>query len=174
MTSRTRLLDNPISYSAVPATQLVSDPTKDPTKDLPTTYWNKPEDPPPTSPNLILMYYTLEKCKQDPIFCNNFAQFAKNSLRLDNVNCIKGCRINLNLPDYIIKSLDNGKSTQKGVFKLIIFWFQYRQDGIVYNFAYESDDYTNVNGIFFQWRHQNTCFMDKCNMLQCQTRYIIR
>ena len=119
-----------------------------------------------------IMHNKLEKLKVDAYFCKSFIKFVKDSLRLDNVNCEKGCRLYDKLPKYILMQLDKCEQP-RGLCGLIMFWFYYRQNGTTYTFAYESKDY-NTPGSFYQWNHSVRCNGYTCDAYNCLTSYCNR
>ncbi len=91
----------------------------------------------------------LNNLKKRSSFRRKFIAFAKKELCLEGgINMKKGCRINLNICGNF-----NGDTFIKGKKKDHIgFWFNYKQDGIIYHIVYECDDiHDPTTGWFFKW-----------------------
>jgi len=114
-------------------------------------------------------YAALKRLKKSPTFQRKFATFAENILCLINVDCEKGCRIQLDATQYWHDENNNIPGKKKAV---IGFWFTYRQDGITYNVVYECDDLDDPRtGWFYQWTHDEDCCGYSCDYYGCHYKY---
>lgn len=139
-----------------------------------TSYWGPDdiEDTPSAHRELPLEiqqdhYNALERLKKTRVFNRRLKTFLKNEYCLENINVEKGCRIDLDIRGVF----HDGHMLAGKEKKQIGFWFNYKQDGIIYGIVYECDD---IHDPKTGWFFQNICDEEcggTCSLHECATAY---
>jgi len=110
---------------------------------------------------------SLDRLKKSRIFRRRLRAFLEKEYCLDGVNIEKGCRIDLD-----IRGVFNDGYVLTGKKKKHIgFWFNYKQDGIIYSIVYECDV---IDDPKTGWFFQNNCDEEcggTCSLHECATAY---
>ena len=138
------------------------------------TYWepNDMEDTPSAHRELPVEVQqaqsdALNNLKKSRIFRRRLTAFLKKEYCLDSIDVEKGCRIELDIRGVFNESyvLTGKKKNHIG------FWFNYKQDGIIYGVVYECDV---IDDPKTGWFFQNNCDEEcggTCSLHECATSY---
>ena len=138
------------------------------------TYWepNDMEDTPSAHRELPVEVQqaqcdSLNNLKKSRIFRRRLTAFLEKEYCLDGIDVEKGCRIELD-----IRGVFNENYVLTGKKKKHIgFWFNYKQDGIIYGVVYECDV---IDDPKTGWFFQNICDDEcggTCSLHECATAY---
>ena len=110
---------------------------------------------------------SLNRLKKNKTFRKRLIAFLQKEYCLDGIDIEKGCRIELN-----IRGVFNENYVLTGKKKKHIgFWFNYKQDGIIYGIIYECDV---IDDPKTGWFFQNICDEEcggTCSLFECATAY---
>lgn len=109
----------------------------------------------------------LNSLKQNGVFKKRLTAFLEKEYCLNGIDVEKGCRIELDIRGVFHESyVLTGKKK-----KNIGFWFNYKQDGIIYGVVYECDVIDDPQtGWFFQNKCDEECG-GTCSLFECATAY---
>lgn len=109
----------------------------------------------------------LNSLKKNEVFKKGLTAFLEKEYCLHSIDIEKGCRIDLDIRGVFSESYVLAGKKKKH----IAFWFNYKQDAIIYGIVYECDIIDDpTTGWFFQNRCDEECG-GTCSLFECAIAY---